>query len=94
MLIKIMKSFQVMSQLSVAIFMASRTFVVAQKSSKQFQTTSKLENPYKPRCDVSTLRDISRQNVTRGEGVYGFSRFSTFFNIQDLPESPEDFWEL
>ena len=37
---------------------------------------------------------ISRQNVTRGGGVCGFSRFSTFFIIQDFPEPPEGFWEL
>ena len=46
------------SQLSVAIFTASRTYVVAQKSSKQFQTPLKLINPYEPGGGFTSLREI------------------------------------
>ena len=51
------------SQLSVAIFTASRTYVVAQKSSKQLQTPLKLLNPYQPTFEFISLRDISGRNV-------------------------------
>ena len=51
-------SYRVCSQLSLAIFTASRTYVVAQKSSKQFQTPLKLINPYEPGGGFTSLRDI------------------------------------
>ena len=50
------------SQLSVAIFTASRMYVVAEKSSKQFQTPLKLINPYEPAVGFTSLRDITSFN--------------------------------
>ena len=51
-------SYRVRSQLSLAIFTASRTYVVAEKSSKQFQTPLKSINPYEPTGGFTSLREI------------------------------------
>ena len=56
--LNIFGSHKARSQLSLAIFTASRTYVVAQKSWKQFQTPSKLVNPYVAMSGFSPLRDI------------------------------------
>ena len=58
--LKIIGSHKGRSQLSPAVFRASRTYVVAQKSSKQFQTPLKLINPYEPGGGFTSLRDIAQ----------------------------------
>ena len=57
--LNIFGSYRAHSQLSLAIFRASRTYVVAQKSTKQFQTPLKLLNPYEPTYGLTSLRDIA-----------------------------------
>ena len=54
------------SQLSIAIFIASRNRLGAQKSLITSKKSIKLVNPYKPRSGFSTLRDIAR--FTHPEG--------------------------
>ena len=51
------------SQLSVFILDAFRTYVVAQKSSKLFQTPLKVVNSYERRGEVSTLCDFPILNT-------------------------------
>ena len=68
------------SQLSVAIFRALRNRLGAQKSLMYFQTCQKDGNPCIPPPRVSKTRDISRQNVTRGRGVYGLFLFWHVWN--------------
>ena len=36
---------------------------------------------------------ISRKELTRGTPFHGFSNLSTFFGIQNIPESSDGFWK-
>ena len=79
-IMKIIWCCRVVSQLSLAIFIASRSYLGAQKCSNNLKMCSKLLNPW---IAVHLLRgwhDILRQNMIRGVGRHGFRNFWHVWN--------------